>query len=155
MVKRLAGSMLCLLVLSGFSVAASAQTWSAEQQEVWAVEEAQWKLAAAKDLSWVDTMVHPSVSYWETDQPVPQNKASLLRWNRYSASYSTVLEQEIRPISIVVTGNVAVVNYVYQIAREDDKKKRETVQGRYMDVLVKDKGKWLFLAWSGGDDPKK
>ncbi len=100
-------------------------------------------------------MVHPSVSYWETDQPVPQNKASLLRWNRYSASYSTVLEQEIRPISIVVTGNVAVVNYVYQIAREDDKKKRETVQGRYMDVLVKDKGKWLFLAWSGGDDPKK
>jgi ketosteroid isomerase-like protein len=155
MTKHFAGSMLCLLVVTGFASAARAQAWSAEQQEVWAVEEEQWKLAAAEDLSWIDTMVHPSVSFWETEQPVPQNRASLLRWNRYTASSTTVLEQEIRPISIVVTGNVAVVNYVYQIAREDDQKKREMVRGRYMDILIKDKGKWLFLAWSGGDDPKK
>jgi hypothetical protein len=29
------------------------------------------------------------------------------------------------------------------------------VHGRYMDVLVKEGGRWLFLAWTGGDDPKK
>jgi hypothetical protein len=32
---------------------------------------------------------------------------------------------------------------------------RENFTGRYTDVLVKEGGRWLFLAWSGGDDPKK
>jgi hypothetical protein len=52
-------------------------------------------------------------------------------------------------------GSVAVVSYHYQIARESYKKERETVHGRYTDVFVKDGGRWLFLAWTGGDDPKK
>ncbi len=27
--------------------------------------------------------------------------------------------------------------------------------GHYMDVLVKEGGHWQFIAWAGGDDPKK
>ena len=68
---------------------------------------------------------------------------------------STVLEQEMFPLSITITGNVPVVSYRYQVARETDKKERETVHGRYTDVFVKEAGRWLFLAWTGGDDPKK
>lgn len=139
------------LTLAG---AASAQGWTAEQQEIWALEEQQWKMAAAEDLSWVDTMVHPNVSYWETGQPMPQNRASLIRWNRFSAANNNVLEQELLPISIVITGNVAVVNYYYSIARENLKKEQETIKGRYMDVLIKDGGRWKFIAWAGGDEPQ-
>jgi hypothetical protein len=29
------------------------------------------------------------------------------------------------------------------------------VTGHYTDVLVKEGGRWLFITWSGGDDPKK
>jgi len=29
------------------------------------------------------------------------------------------------------------------------------VTGQYTDVLVKENGRWLFLAWAGGDNPKK
>jgi hypothetical protein len=47
------------------------------------------------------------------------------------------------------------VNYHYQIARENYKKERETVRGRYTDVFLKDGGRWLFIAWTGGDEPKK
>ena len=146
---------LSVLAFIGFSTGAMAQTWSAEQQEVWRFEEQQWKMTADKDLSWIDTMVHPNMVYWETVQSMPQNKASLHRWNKYGNANSTVLEQELFPISIVITGNVAVVNYTYQIARENNEKKREMVTGRYTDVLVKEKGKWMFLTWTGGDDPKK
>lgn len=134
---------------------ASAQGWNAEQQEVWQVEEQQWKMAAAKDQSWIDSMVHPNVSYWETGQAMPQNRASLTRWFRYQSTTATTLEQELTPISIVVTGNVAVVNYYYSAARENQKKEREMVTGHYMDVLIKDGGRWKFIAWAGGDDPKK
>ena len=143
------------LALAAFAGAASAQTWSAEQQEVWRLEEQQWKMAAEKDLSWIDKMVHPNVSYWDTDQPGPQNKAALSRWSRYNSTNTTVLEQELFPITVTITGNIAVAQYRYSIARENYKKERETVTGRYTDVLVKEGGHWLFLAWAGGDDPKK
>jgi hypothetical protein len=108
-----------------------------------------------EDSSWIETMVHPNLRYWEIGQPMPQDKASLARWNRYTSSTGSVLEQEIFPISATITGNVAVMQYHYQIARENYKKERETVTGHYTDVLLKDNGKWLFIAWEGGDDPKK
>jgi hypothetical protein len=139
----------------GLGNTGSAQTMNAEQQEVWRLEEQQWQMAKDKDLTWIDKMVHPNISYWNVDQPGPQNKASLLRWNRYDNSSSTVLEQELFLDSITITGNVAVVQYRYSLARENYKKERESVTGRYTDVLVKEGGRWLFLAWAGGDDPKR
>lgn len=143
--------------LSMLAVAApaSAQTWSAEQQEIWKFEEQQWQMAKDKDSSWIEKMVHPSLSYWDSDQQMPQNKASLTRWNRYNNTNSTVREQELFPISVTITGNIAVVHYRYTTARENAKKERETVNGRYTDILVKEGGRWMFLSWAGGDDPKK
>jgi ketosteroid isomerase-like protein len=134
--------------------AASAQTWSPEQQEIWRFEEQQWNMAKEKDLSWVDTMVHPNLSYWDTDQPGPQNKASLARWSRYGSTSTTVLEQELFPISITITGDIAVVHYNYAVASENYKQERQTVSGRYTDILVKEDGRWLFLSWAGGDYPQ-
>ncbi len=146
---------LVVLRLALLPTLASAQTWNAEQQEVWKLEEQQWQMAKDKDVSWIDKMVHPNISYWDVDQPGPQNKASLQRWNRYNNANATVLEQELFPISMTITGNIAVVQYRYSVARENYKKERETSTGRYTDVLVKEGGRWLFIAWSGGDDPKK
>jgi hypothetical protein len=153
-VRRFSVSLLSLALVA-FAGAAAAQTWSPDQQEIWRFEEQQWKMAKEKDLSWIDKMVHANLSYWDVDRPAPQNKASLLRWNRYSNTNATVLEQELFPISATITGNIAVVQYSYSIARENYKKDRETVTGRYTDVLVKEGGRWLFIAWAGGDDPKK
>jgi len=155
MVYRVAVRALACAVALAWAGAASAQTWTPEQQELWKFEELQWQMSKDKDSSWIEKMVHPNLTYWETAAPVPQNRASLSRWNRYTSAGSTVLEQEIFPISMTITGNIAVAQYRYQIAREDYKKERETVWGRYTDVLVKEGGRWLFIAWTGGDDPKK
>jgi ketosteroid isomerase-like protein len=149
---------LCLLLplaLALVASAASAQTWSADQQELWKLEELQWKMSADKDLTWIDKMVHPNISYWGNDQVAPQNKASLIRWNRYTSGNSTVKEQELFPISMTITGNVAVAQYRYTVASEDYKKEKATVSGRYTDIFLKDGGQWKFIAWAGGDDPKK
>lgn len=147
--------------LASFVVACSlagvvqAQQWSKEQQEVWAVEQKQWAMGASKDLSWVDAMTHDNLSYWSDDRHAPQDKASLSRWAKYDSQNATVLEQEIQPHAITITGNVAVVQYSYAVASEDVDKKRKMTQGRYTDVLVKEGGNWRFLAWSGGDYPAK
>lgn len=151
MKKRCAFLGLLSLVL--LPMLAAAQTWTAEQQEIWTLEQQQWQMSKDKDLTWVDKMVHPNLSFWDVDQPGPQNKDSLVRWNRYSSSASTVLEQELFPISVTITGNLAVAQYSYSVVRENYKKEREPATGRYTDVLIKEGGRWLFIAWAGGDDP--
>jgi hypothetical protein len=146
-----------LLILSLIAIAgvASAQTWSADQQEIWRIEEQQWKMSKDKDLTWIEKLVHPNISAWEVGRPAPQNRASLTRWARFSDASGTILEQEIFPISITVTGNVAVAQYTYMTVRENYKKDREAATGRWTDVFIKDGGRWQFIAWAGGDDPKK
>jgi len=143
------------VALGALAGGAVADTASADQQDVWKVEQQQWKQAAAKDDSWIDTLVHPNMRYWETGAPMPRDRASLKHWARYGNENGTILEQEMLPISTTITGNVAVVQYYYMIARENLKKEREVITGHYTDVLMKDGGKWLFIAWAGGDDPKK
>lgn len=155
MLTRIASLAVASLALCAFAGTVSAQTLSQDQQDVWKLEQQQWKMAAAKDTSWIDTMVHPNMKYWETGAPMPRDKASLKQWSRYDSESGTVLEQEVLPISATITGNVAVVQYYYMIARENYKKERETVTGHYTDVLVKEGGRWMFIAWAGGDDPKK
>lgn len=142
------------LAFCGFVGTAAAQTWSAEQQEIWQFEQQQWKLSAAKDLSWIDTMVHPNMRFWETGSPMPRDKASLKHWSRFESDGSTVLQQELFPIAATITGNIAVVQYHYMIATENYKKERETITGHYTDVLVKENGRWMFIAWAGGEDQK-
>ena len=155
MFSRMASVIAISIALGAFAGEASAQAQSADQQEVWKVEQQQWKMDAAKDVTWIETLAHPNLRYWETGAPMPRDRASLKQWSRYSSENSTTLEQEIFPISTTITGNVAVVQYNYMIARENYKKERETVTGHYTDVLIKEGGRWLFIAWAGGDDPKK
>ena len=155
MLNRIVSVITISLVLGAVAGEASAQALSPEQQEIWKVEQQQWNMDAAKDMSWMETLLHPNLRFWETGAPMPRDKASLKQWSRYSAETTTTLEHEILPISATITGNVAVVQYYYIIARENYKKERETVTGHYTDVLVKEGGRWLFVAWAGGDDPKK
>jgi len=141
-----------VLALSVMSGAARAAEWSPEQQDVWNLEQQQWAMSKSKDLSWIDTMVHQNLRYWETGAPMPRDKASLKHWDRFEADNSTTLEQEIYPISATITGNIAVVQYHYVVASENYKKERKTMTGHYTDVLIKENGRWMFIAWAGGAD---
>jgi hypothetical protein len=140
------------LTISGL---ASAQAWNAGQEAIWKLEPQQWKISADKDASRIETMVHKSLRFRETGSPMPRDKASLAHRDLYHSINSTTLEQELFPISATITGDIAVVRYNYMVARENYKKERETVTGHYSDALIKDGGSWRFIAWAGGDDPKK
>jgi hypothetical protein len=155
MLKRILAVAAVSIALGGFAGTAGAQTWSPEQKELWQLEEQQWKMSAAKDLSWIDSMVHPNLRYWGTNSPMPRDKASLKHWSRFDSENATVLQQEIFPISATITGNIAVVQYHYRVASENYKKERQTETGHYTDVLVKENGRWMFIAWAGGADQKE
>jgi hypothetical protein len=150
MFNRMAAT--AVLALSVVSGSARAGEWSPEQQEVWNLEQQQWAMSKAKDLSWIDTMVHQNMRFWETGAPMPRDKASLKHWGRFDADSNSTLEQEIYPISATITGNIAVVQYHYVVANENYKKERKTMTGHYTDVLIKENGRWMFIAWAGGAD---
>lgn len=148
----------CLCALTLFALGATslpAQQWSAEQQEVWTVIQAQWAATMEKDATWPDRFLHDDFLGWGNDTPAPRGKSSQGMWSRYEMENATTLVQELYPIGIVVEGNTAVAHYFYSTASENRKGDRETTHGRYTDVLVKEGDSWRFIAWQGGDDPDK
>jgi hypothetical protein len=146
---------LLVVVWGVVSAPASAQSWTPEQQKIWSFEEACWQRDTAKDLTWIDSCVHPDATSWGIDHPVPRNRASVARWDKYEYGNATVLESELFPLSITIVADVAVVHFRYRIASENSRKERKTVTGRYSDVLIKDGTRWLIITTVGGDDPKR
>ena len=145
-----------IVLLTGISATVSpayGQTWSKKQLEVWNVIESQWKASMEKDANWTDTYLHEKFLGWGDEQPMPRGKSSAQKWSRYGMENSTGLIQELYPVGIIVHENTAVAHYFYSEAAEDRKDERKTVHGRYTDILVKEKGKWRFLAWRGGANP--
>ena len=147
-------SIIVILSATGAAIApAFGQTWSDEQIKVWNVIEAQWKASMEKDATWTEKYLHVKFLGWDDERPIPRDKSSVNKWNRYGIENSTTLIQELYPVGIVVHGNTAVAHYFYSQASENRKGERKTVHGRYTDILVKENGAWRFLAWSGGDNP--
>ncbi|UCF68028.1 MAG: nuclear transport factor 2 family protein [Acidobacteriota bacterium] len=130
-----------------------AQEWSAEQQEVWSVIVESWDAIVAKDIDWTDTYVHPNAVVWGDDVPMPRNRSSVKKWERYSFQNSTTLVSEYSLAAMVVQSNTAVAHYYYSLGTEDAEGKPKTVHGRCTDILIIEDGRWLFLAWRCGDMP--
>jgi len=147
-------ALLVSLIALVLPVTAAAQDWSAEQTEVWDTILAQWEASKAKDLTWPERVLHPSFVGWTDENPMPNKKASVDEWTRYSSENSQVLMQELYPAGIVVVGSTAVAHYYYSTAAEDRDGKRKTTHGRYTDVLINQDGNWIFIAWRGGEDPR-
>jgi len=142
---------LIVLVLPG---SATAQDWGPDETEVWNTIVAQWEASKAEDLTWPARMLHPSFLGWSDEVPMPRSQAAVEKWQRYSSENSQTLVQELYPVGIVVVGSTAVAHYYYSTAAEDREGKHKTTHGRYTDVLTKQDGKWIFIAWRGGDNPK-
>ena len=150
--RRVAVLMSTIALVLPMSLAA--QDWDSDQTEVWKTIVAQWEASKAKDLTWTEEDLHPSFLGWTNSYPMPRSKAAYQEWHRYDSENSQTLAQELYPVGIVVVGSTAVAHYYYSTAAEDREGKRETTHGRYTDVLIKQDGKWTFIAWRGGDDPK-
>lgn len=138
----------CLFCL--FTMMAVAQSWSSDQTEVWDVIKSEWEAGKAKDTERLDKILLEKFLGWGHPNPTPRDKESWKMWDRYDSQNSTTLIYELYPLGIVVVGNTAVAHYYYSMATEDREGKRETVNGSYTDILIKEGGRWQFLAWRGG-----
>jgi hypothetical protein len=141
---------LCIALISSDQL--FGQEWSKEQLGVMNVINAQWKAAMEKDSTWPDKFLHENFLGWSHESPMPRDKASIQKWDRYESENTTTLLFELYPVGIAIQGNTAVAHYFYSHASESKKEGRKTVKGQFTDILVKVDGTWRFLAWSGGEN---
>ena len=142
------------LVLLGTAVfsAANAQDTRDDEADVLLTIEREWQASVKGDQDEVDEMLTSDFMAWGKDSPAPRSKTSTSKWNRFAQQMGRVLRYEIYPLSITISGDVAVAHYLYSTAYKPKNGDIEMSNGRYTDVLVRTDDGWKFLAWHGGND---
>jgi hypothetical protein len=136
----------CVLALLALPV--QAQQWSAEQQEVWQIISKHWELEKAGDKAWID-LLHDSFQGWSSDDLMPLSKADTVRFTDAEVGHFKILAQHTTPVGIVVTGDTAVIHYYHATFIEFDDGERETIDGRFTDILTRTGDGWRFVGWVG------
>ena len=86
---------------------------------------------------------------------MPKDKTTETRWTKYIGEHEEIKYFKLSPVGFVIAGDTAVAHYYYTLSVENTKKgERETVHGRYTDILMKTDEGWRFIGWRGGDDPR-
>jgi hypothetical protein len=138
--------MACVLTLLALPV--QAQQWSPEQQEIWQLIAKQWELEKAEDDAWKN-MLHDSFQSWSIDDLMPMDKAATTRFADAEAGHFKILVQHIAPVGIIVTGDTAIAHYYHTTIVEHDNGEKETIDGRFTDILTRTGGGWQFVGWVG------
>jgi hypothetical protein len=148
------------LLLQPVTASAQAPSWSAEQQAVWSVVSRSWTDEVARNGRWPGQYVHPNVTSWGPEWPMPRNKESIERWSRWSDRNGQVVQYELSPAAISIAGSTAVVSYsaISMLQRQtatgpaNEAPQREAVG--ITETLVRDGSEWRFLSSTNFTIPK-
>jgi ketosteroid isomerase-like protein len=143
-----------LLIGSGFR-SLQAQEWTPAQKEVWKNVNDYWALLAKGDVKGFMEYFHPDYVGWDYDSPNPQTKGETQKWIEFFTQGKKVPFWDIKPLAIKVYGDVAFVDYYYTQVMEGADGKRNTENGRWTDILLKQNGKYVLIGDHGGAEKDK
>lgn len=127
------------------SAPATAQEWTAEQEEVWTWVVNAWDKHADPG-TWSNVLADNGYGM-NGNYPVPTSKAEMARGAAKFGAEGKVLHTRLDPLAITVSGNTAIVYYYAGITEENFKGERENSTEKCADVLQKSGGQWRFLGW--------
>jgi len=129
---------------------ATAQTWSAEQQEVWQNVETYWDLSFKEDLEGWLGYFHDDFLGWVSGQSFPTNKADRRAGMMRSIETNDNVLYTLKPIGIKVHGDVAIVHYFFSYTDVDAKGEEQSAAGHWTDILMKQGNRWVMIGDAGG-----
>ena len=147
--KTLLTYLIIFLFTGVFVTKTNAQEWSDEQKEVLKATQSLCEYWANRDLESYMNSTHKDFSGWFENEPLPVNRSTLKKWEGFWLKDIKIHIWEIQPVSITVSGDVAVIQHYLNTVREDEKGKI-TVYSKYTDVFKKENGKWMNIASHGG-----
>lgn len=141
-----------IIAVSLASAPVNAQEWSKEQKGLWQAVQRSWELSTSDDLTGFYEMIHKDYMGWPYNSKYPGNKAMVEKWFSYYAPKSTAMIYEIFPVGLVVSGDIGIAHYYYDIVYKNEEGKENIRSGRWTDIYKQEKGKWLLIADHGGNE---
>jgi hypothetical protein len=140
-------TILALLTVAVFSpLAAQAQQWNAEQQEVWDAEVACLN-AGIDDIPARKACVHPDFMGWGIQQPVPTG--FLEKDFDYYFAHNTLKVTRAVPLHILVEDDLAIIQLIVKVTSSLDGGPDEETWVAWTDIMRKDNGVWRWIADHG------
>jgi hypothetical protein len=124
------------------------EQWTAEQKEVWEFEKSCWD---PKDVEKGMACFHDDYVAWGPGSPAPLNKADRRAFLARELETSEIVFLYLKPLSIQLHGNMAIVLYVSTVTvRNKATGEETTTTERWTDVCLKEGDRWTWVADHGG-----
>ena len=156
--KRIQSGWIALLFFAASAIFANksyAQNWNPQQKDIWANVEAYWALQAKGDVDGFMSYFSPDYMGWDYGTPVPEGKSIVAKYMANGLKNGKTDFYNIVPVAILIYGDIAIVDYYYNIQRENMEGKKSWEHGRWTDILQKQSNggstKWVLIADHGGD----
>ncbi|MEM6302561.1 MAG: nuclear transport factor 2 family protein [Pseudomonadota bacterium] len=140
-------SITAVLLLIPFVQPVFAQ-WSDRQDEIWSVIQATWAEEAGESGKWPTKFATSDYQSWGQDEALPQTLGTVDRTLKYWNQHSKLKHHRLKPASITVNKDTAVVNYYATEYRETTEGSRSRSVTAITETLVFRDGRWRFLASS-------
>ena len=111
-----------LLSMAFFTSQCTAQELSKEQMEPWSTLKRQVGLYFERDWEEHDKYIHPKIVDWGGSIPSPIHSGDDAKryWQEFEEGSEKVVAFHMVPVSVVVAGDVAIINaYVHALTRPD------------------------------------
>jgi ketosteroid isomerase-like protein len=132
---------------------APAQTWSPAEKELIQGLDDCYAAYKAENLEALLACSHEDSVVFRYGMPGTSSKADTRKNLPLFWANEDMVEYWINPLAIRIIGDVAIIHYYfYELVR--DKEGKETFRRyRWTDIMVKQDGKWVWIADHGGEDP--
>jgi predicted outer membrane protein len=144
--KLLAASAALLVVAAAPVANAQMPTWSAEQADAWKVIQQSWVDDVAQNGKWPGEYADPQMVVWSSEYAAPRGKDSAVRWTKFQNSQGKVIQYELSPQSISLSGNTAVVTYALTVVSQRGTEKPDWGKEAIVETLVRSGTGWKFLS---------
>ena len=146
--KNKAGQLLILLAFfcGPFIPSIHAQEdWSKDQKEVWKNVNDYYAAFARGDVKTYLEYLHPDFEGWNSSSLLTRKKAEVEKMSTAFLKANKVVVYNLKPLSVKVYGKAAFVHYFYDMSFEGMDGKKNKLEGRSTDILVKEGSKWLIV----------
>jgi len=144
--KLLAASAALFILTAAPNAGAQMPTWSAEQTEAWRVIQQSWADDVAQNGKWPANYADPQMVVWSAEFAAPRGKDSAVRWTKFGTTQGKVIQYELSPQSISLSGDTAVVTYALTIVTQRGTDKPDWGKEGIAETLVRSGTGWKFLS---------
>ncbi len=142
--RTLMSMLVAVVFLAASAPTARAQDMSEAEREVWEWGKACW---GPEDLEPLMACFHEDYAGWIGGATVPFTKADRRAFFERFLETDERVFFHLRPLSVTVRNNMAVMLYVSHFTSRNKETGEETsVTQKWTDVVVKDGGTWYYIA---------